>query len=130
MDAYPGQNDREIPEPVETDTRRATGMGEPGTFPDDHSPVTRARRMAGGKLEEAAARVRGLGDQAAEKNPILGRARPLVYNAADGIDGAADYVRRHDLDAMRSDLETQVRRHPLASIVVAFLAGYTIRRLF
>lgn len=130
MDAYPGQNDREIPEPIETDTQRATGMGEPGTFPDERSPVTRARRMAGGKLEEAAARVRGLGDQAAEKNPMLGRARPLAYNAAQGIDGAADYVRRRDIDEMRSDLETQVRRHPLASIAAAFLAGYTLRRIF
>jgi hypothetical protein len=31
---------------------------------------------------------------------------------------------------MRSDLETQIRRHPLAAIGVAFLAGYTLRRLF
>jgi hypothetical protein len=126
----PGPDHREIPEPVETDTRRATGMGEPGAFPDDRSPVTRARRLAGGKLEEAAARVRGLGDQAAQKNPVLSRARPLAYNAAHGMDEAADYVRRRELDEMRSDLETQVRRHPLASIAVAFLAGYTLRRLF
>ncbi len=125
-----GPADREIPEPLETETRRATGMGEPGTFPDEHSPVVKARRAASGKLEEAAQQVRHLGDRAAAKNQVLGRARPLAYNAADGIDGAADYVRTRELNDVRSDLETQVRRHPLASIAAAFLAGYALRRIF
>jgi hypothetical protein len=124
-----GQDDRETPEPLETDTRRATGMGEPGTFPGDREPVLRARRAASGKLEETADRVRDLGDRAAAKHALMRRARPLAYNAADGIDEAADYVRTHHLDEMRTDLETQIRRHPLAAIGVAFLAGYALRRI-
>jgi hypothetical protein len=123
------QGPREIPEPLETETRRATGMGVPGTFPDDGRMV-QARRAASEKLEVAAQRVRQLGDRAATKNPILGRTRPLAYNAADGIDGAADYVRTHELDEMRTDLEGQIRRHPLASVGIAFLAGYALRRIF
>jgi hypothetical protein len=131
MDEHPmGPDGRETPESLEPDTQRATGMGDPGTFPEDRDPVLRARRAASGKLEEAADRVRHMGDRVAAKNQLLGRARPLVYNAADGIDGAADYVRSHELTEMRSDLETQIRRHPLAAIGVAFLAGYTLRRLF
>lgn len=125
-----GSDAREIPEPLETDTRRATGMGEPGTFPDDRDPVVKVRRAASGKLEEAAAQVRHLGDRAAAKNQVLGRARPLAYNAADGIDGAADYVRTRELNEVRSDVETQIRRHPLGAIAVAFLAGYALRRIF
>lgn len=112
------------------ETRRATGMGVPGTFPEEGGPVDRARRMASGRLEETAHRVRSLGDQAASKNKILGRTRPLAYTAADSFDSAADYVRTRELDEMRTDLETQVRRHPLASVAVAFFAGYTLRRLF
>jgi hypothetical protein len=123
------QGGRETPEPPETETRRATGMGNPGTFPGD-GRVVQARRAASEKLEEAAQRVRQLGDRAASKNQILGRTRPLAYNAADGIDGAADYVRTHELDEMRTDLEAQIRRHPLAAIGIAFLAGYTVRRIF
>jgi hypothetical protein len=131
MDEYRTDHDAtEIPEPIETETRRATGMGDPGTFPADRDPVVRVRRAAGGKLEETADRVRHLGDRVAAKNPLLGKARPLVYNAADGIDGAADYVRTHEINEMRSDLETTIRRHPLAAIGVAFLAGYTVRRIF
>jgi hypothetical protein len=104
-------------------------MGNPGTFPDEGRAV-QVRRAASDKLEEAASRVREMGDRAAAKNQILRRTRPLVYNAADGIDGAADYVRTHELDEMRGDLETQIRRNPLAAIGLAFLAGYTVRRLF
>lgn len=121
---------REIPEPVESETRRATGMGNPGTFPDERGAVDKARHAASGKLEETATRVRELGDRAAERNAILRRTQPLAYNAADGIDHAADYVRTRELDEMRTDLETQVRRHPLASVAIAFFAGYTLRRLF
>lgn len=131
MEDRPNDPDRrEIPEAVESETRRATGMGVPGTFRDDDSPVDRARRAASGRLSETASRVRHLGDRAAEKNPLLGRTRPVVYGAADGIDSAADYVRTREIDEMRSDLETQVRRHPLASVAIAFVAGYTLRRLF
>lgn len=130
MDEYGmDQGPEEIPEPLETDTRRATGMGNPGTFPGD-GRVVKARRAASDKLEEAAHRVRDLGDRAARKNQILGRTRPLAYNAADGIDGAADYVRTRELNEVRSDVETQIRRHPLGAIAVAFLAGYALRRIF
>lgn len=113
-----------------TGTRRATGMGVPGTFPMDRGAVTKARHAAGGRLEEAALRVRELGDRAASTNRLLGPTRGLAYNAAEGIDHAAEYVRTREVDEMRTDLETTVRRHPLASVAVAFMAGYTLRRLF
>lgn len=126
--------DQELPEPTgEPETTRATGMGNPGTLPSDHQgdgAVSRARNATGGKLEETAERVRQLGDRAAAKNKVLGRTQPLAYRAAEGIDEAADYVRRRELDEMRGDLEVQIRRHPLASVAVAFMAGYALRRLF
>lgn len=123
-------NDREIPEPLETETRREPAMGEPGTLPSDRGPVSKAREAASGRLEEAATRVRELGERAATRNRFLGPTRPLANNAADGIHHAADYVRTREIDEMRTDLETTVRRHPLTSVAVAFLAGYTLRRIF
>lgn len=114
----------------EPTTRRATGMGEPGTLPSDRGAVAKARQAASGRLEEAALRVREMGDRAATKNKLLGPTRPLAYNAAQGIDSAAEYVRTREIDEMRTDLETTVRRHPLASVAVAFFAGYSLRRLF
>ena len=123
-------DEREIPEPLESETRREPAMGEPGRLPSDRGPVGKARQAAGGRLEHAALRVRELADRAAAKNRLLGPTRPLAYNAAEGIDHAADYVRTREIDEMRSDLETTVRRHPLTSVAVAFFAGYTLRRLF
>lgn len=134
MAEYGQDGEREIPESTgEPETTRATGMGNPGTFNDggtDGGPVERARTAAGGKLEDTARRVRELGERAAMKNRALERARPLADNAAAGLDSAARYVRERELDQMRSDLESQVRRHPLASVAVAFLAGYALRRIF
>lgn len=107
-----------------------TGMGEPGDLSSDPRPGHRAREAVGEKLEETAGRVRELGDRAAARNRILAPTRPLAYDAARGIDNAADYFRTRELEAIRSDLEGQVRRHPIASMAVAFLAGYTLRRIF
>lgn len=122
--------DRDIPEPLETETRREPAMGDPGTLPSERGAVSKARHAAGGRLEDAALRVRQLGDRAASRNRLLGPTRPLAYNAADGIDHAAEYVRTREVDEMRTDLETTVRRHPLASVALAFVAGYSLRRLF
>lgn len=123
-------DDYEIPESIESETRREPAMGEPGTFPSERSPVSRAREAASGHLEDAASRVRALGERAAAKNRLLAPTRPLANNAAEGIHHAADYVRTREIDEMRTDLETTVRQHPLASVAVAFFAGYTLRRLF
>ncbi|HUE76943.1 MAG TPA: hypothetical protein VMM83_03300 [Longimicrobiales bacterium] len=49
--------------------------------------------------------------------------------AREGIEEATRYVWERELEGMRSDLATQVRRHPLGAIAVAFLAGYIVRRI-
>lgn len=45
------------------------------------------------------------------------------------LEEASRYVRARDVETMRTDLVTQIRRHPLAAIAAAFLAGYLVRRL-
>jgi hypothetical protein len=109
---------------------KSNGAGEPEPLSPDIRPGDRAREVMGEKLEETAGRVREIGDRAAARNRLLGPTRPLAYDAARGIDTAAEYVRTRELEAMKTDLETQVRRHPLAAVAFAFLAGYTLRRIF
>ena len=116
-------------EPRHPDHDRPNGA-TPDAFPVDGEPVSRARDELGGRLEEAAGRVRALGDRFADRNRALAPTRPLAYDAARGIDNVAHYLRTRELDAMRADLEVQVRRHPLAAVAVAFLAGYAVRRIF
>jgi hypothetical protein len=109
---------------------RPDGGQTPGIPPTNGGPLSRARDAMGGRLEDAAGRVRQLGDRVAARNPVLGPTRPLAYDAARGIDSAAVYLRTRELETMKTDLETQVRRHPLAAVALAFLAGYAVRRLF
>ncbi|MDX1673662.1 MAG: hypothetical protein R3314_02575 [Longimicrobiales bacterium] len=111
---------------------RPTGMGEPGELPSDRPDrvAGRAREAVGDKLEETAGRVRELGDRAAARTRALAPTRPFAYDAARSIDHAADYVRTRELEGMKTDLEVQVRRHPLAAVAVAFVAGYAFRRIF
>lgn len=123
MSGQEGDNGTPVPQ-------RPTGMGDPGRLPSDGGPGSRARDAMGGKLEEAAGRVRDLGDRAADRNRLLATTRPLAYDAARSIENAAEYLRTRELEGMKSDLETQVRRHPLTAVVVAFLTGYALRRIF
>lgn len=118
-----------VPEPG-PGPEQPDGAPPTGIPPTNGGPVSRARNAMGGRLEEAAGRVRELGDRVAARNPVLGPTRPLAYDAARGIDSAAAYLRTRELEAMKADLETQVRRHPLAAVALAFLAGYAVRRLF
>ena len=110
------------------DAERPNGAN--ASLPTDGGPVSRARDELGGRLEEAAGRVRTLGDRVADRNRALAPTRPLAYDAARGIDNAAHYLRTRELDAMKADLQAQVRRHPLAAVAMAFLAGYAVRRIF
>ena len=42
----------------------------------------------------------------------------------------AEYVRGHDIDEMRTDLEREIRAHPIKSIAIAIGAGYVLGRIF
>ena len=54
----------------------------------------------------------------------------MADSAADQIDAAARYVKKHDSSQMAADLAQFVRRHPGASIVVAAVFGMIVGRGF
>ncbi|MGH7481580.1 MAG: hypothetical protein ACRELV_05450, partial [Longimicrobiales bacterium] len=58
------------------------------------------------------------------------RAAPAAHRLADDLDGAADYVRTHEFDEMRSDFERTVREHPIRSVLLAGFVGYVFGRIF
>jgi len=39
-------------------------------------------------------------------------------------------LRNHDIDEMRSDLEREIRAHPIKSLALALGAGYVLGRIF
>jgi ElaB/YqjD/DUF883 family membrane-anchored ribosome-binding protein len=57
------------------------------------------------------------------------RAR-LQARASRAVEVSSDYLREHDIDEMRTDLEREIRAHPIKSIAIALGAGYVLGRIF
>jgi hypothetical protein len=57
------------------------------------------------------------------------RAR-LQTRATRAVEVSSDYVRTHDIEEMRSDLEREIRAHPIKSIAIALGAGYVLGKIF
>lgn len=49
--------------------------------------------------------------------------------ALTGVKVASDYLKNNDLGAMRTDLESQVRRHPVATIALGVAAGFILGKI-
>jgi hypothetical protein len=57
------------------------------------------------------------------------RAR-LQAGASRAVEVSTEYLRDHDFDEMRTDLEREIRAHPIKSIAIALGAGYVLGRIF
>lgn len=49
--------------------------------------------------------------------------------ALAGVRAASEYVRQNDLGAMRADLESQVRAHPIATLAIGLAAGFVLGKI-
>lgn len=62
-----------------------------------------------------------------------GKLKQQVSHYADeaiaGVRAASDYVRNNDLGAMRADVESQVRAHPVATLAIGLAAGFMLGKL-
>ena len=94
-------------------THSATG-GEFGSISDD---LGHATRNTGVQSELGIDGVNGA------------RAR-LQARASRAVEVSSDYVRSHDIEEMRSDLEREIRAHPIKSIALAIGAGYVLGKIF
>lgn len=54
----------------------------------------------------------------------------IADKAADFVDSGAEYLRTHDWQEVRQDLERQIRSNPLAGVGVAFGAGFLLAHAF
>ena len=64
-----------------------------------------------------------------ETGGVQGRAGHVALRAGETIDRGADYIRSHEVDEMRDDLENAIRHRPLLSIGIAAGAGFLLARL-
>jgi ElaB/YqjD/DUF883 family membrane-anchored ribosome-binding protein len=63
-----------------------------------------------------------LTDHRSMRNRVTSRVRTVA-------DASRSYVREHDVGEMRSDLEREIRDHPLKSIAIALGCGYILAKL-
>jgi len=106
-----------------------TGTRAGGPGGDGASAEERVRHAAGGRLDEAADAVRRLGRNAYERGGVARRVDPVAQRLGSGLESAAGYVRSHDVDAMRIDVESEVRENPVRSLLVAAGVGFLLGRL-
>jgi len=82
------------------------------------------RQGAASGLESAANTLH----QKADSLPGGEKVSNLAHAAADKLGATADYVRRHDVSSMTSDLERIVRRNPGPALLTAVIAGFLVGR--
>ena len=62
-----------------------------------------------------------------------GHLKQQVSHYADeaiaGVRAASEYVRQNDFGAMRADLESQVRAHPVAALAIGVGVGFVLGKL-
>lgn len=56
--------------------------------------------------------------------------RTVAHSAAEKLESTADYIRKHDVRAMLSDVEEIVKRNPGPSLLIAAAIGFLIGRAF
>ena len=92
----------------------APGSGGSSTFNQVKSTVA-------DKLHSAAQSLHQTADRGNQQNLTN-----FGHQAADWLDRSADYVSQMDPSRMRSDIETQVRRNPGRSLLIAGAVGLVL----
>lgn len=143
MSEQPPRASAQVPFPPEGASREvhpdpdAPGTGRRGAsrptagappIPDDDAEE-RIRARAGDGLDYAADAARRLGHRARDRGGFAGQAEPIAYRVGDSFQSAASYVRTHDLDDMRDDVELGVRRSPIKALAIAAIGGFLLGRL-
>ena len=57
------------------------------------------------------------------------KAGPAIRRVRGAADASAAYMRDHDVNEMRSDLEENIRKHPLKSLAIALVGGYFLAKI-
>jgi ElaB/YqjD/DUF883 family membrane-anchored ribosome-binding protein len=85
---------------------------------------------AAGSLEDTAQRIDDLADRHLDGGQgVRAQAGNLAHSTADTFESAARYLRSNDMGALQSDLERQVRRHPMQTLLVAVAAGWVAGKI-
>jgi len=86
----------------------------------------KGRKAAAGTLHQAASTLREKADGLPGGQTTAGIAERL----ADTVESTSTYLREHDMEDMKADVERLVRRNPTQSLIAACVVGFLIGRAF
>lgn len=89
----------------------------------------KVREAAGDGLSRAADAALRAGHWAERKGGTASRIVPPARKTWGSLSEAAEYVRIRELDGMKADLETEVDRHPIRSLLMAAGAGFLFGKI-
>jgi ElaB/YqjD/DUF883 family membrane-anchored ribosome-binding protein len=91
--------------------------------------VDAGRNRVAGQLERISDRLEERGRGMEQAGGVQQRAGHVAVRAGEALDSGAEYLRSHDPDEMRDDLERSIRERPLLSVGIAVGAGFLLARL-
>ncbi len=123
------QAHEKVADTIEGVERRVMERAEAGRRAIKEAPE-RMRATAGSGLDAAASAIDRAGNWVESRDGAVGdRVGSMAHGLADSLENAAGYVRSADLKMMRTDLEEQIRDHPLRSAAIAIAAGFLLGRI-
>jgi ElaB/YqjD/DUF883 family membrane-anchored ribosome-binding protein len=87
------------------------------------------RNRVADKLDEFGDRLEQRGRESEGRGGLQQRAGRVAVRAGNTLEDGAEYIRSHDFDEMRDDLERQIREKPLMSVGIALGAGFLLARI-
>jgi ElaB/YqjD/DUF883 family membrane-anchored ribosome-binding protein len=83
------------------------------------------KNRAADSLEDTARRLDDVADRHMDgSGGVRAQAGSLTHGAADSLESVSRYLRSHDVDELRGDLERQVRTRPLQTLLIGVAAGW------
>ncbi|HEX6135293.1 MAG TPA: hypothetical protein VFZ24_15090 [Longimicrobiales bacterium] len=93
------------------------------------SAAESGRNRLAGQLERLGDRLEERGRGMEQSGGVQRRASQVAVRASEALDSGAEYLRSHDPNEMRDDLEQSIRQRPLLSVGLAIGAGFLLARL-
>lgn len=93
------------------------------------SALDTGRNRIADQMERASGRLSERAREMEDTGGVQRRAGQVALRASGALESGADYLRTHEMDQMRDDLEHAIRERPLLSVGVAVGAGFLLARL-
>ncbi|MHB1169910.1 MAG: hypothetical protein ACYC28_11600 [Longimicrobiales bacterium] len=93
------------------------------------SAAERGRERVADAFDTMADRIEYRGRRMRRRGGARAQAGRAAESAGRALESGADYLRAHDIEEMKLELEARVREKPLPALVAAAVAGFVFARI-